>query len=212
MKNIILISILVIGTISVCNSQSIFYDADIVEYPYYKWKVDDIEACNTAKHANYLTEEEKNAIWLINLARLDGALFAETFLSEYIEQNELDHTYYVRSLLMELKRIHFLELLEPKKKITKIAEGHALWSGKNNSTGHQNFDERAKKVKRPNFSECCDYGYNKGLDIVMDLLIDEGVASLGHRKNLLDKNIKYIGISIQPHPEYGYNCVIDCSD
>jgi hypothetical protein len=116
MKNIILIWILVIGTISVCNSQSIFYDADIVEYPYYKWKVDDIEACNTAKNANYLTEEEKNAIWLINLARFDGALFAQTFFREYLEKDDLEHTIYVRTLYKDLNRTHEQGLLKPKKK------------------------------------------------------------------------------------------------
>lgn len=43
----------------------------------------------------------------------------------------------------------------------------------------------------------------------MNLLIDEGVKTLGHRKNILDPHAKVIGVSIQPHNLYKHICVID---
>jgi uncharacterized protein YkwD len=58
-------------------------------------------------------------------------------------------------------------------------------------------------------AENCDYGNNKAFDIVMSLLIDEDVPSLGHRENILDPEYKYVGTSIQPHKRYDWNCVID---
>jgi hypothetical protein len=43
----------------------------------------------------------------------------------------------------------------------------------------------------------------------MSLLIDKDVAGTGHRKTILDKRLVYAGVSIQPHKEYRWNCVID---
>ena len=56
--------------------------------------------------------------------------------------------------------------------------------------------------------ECCDYGHNNALDIIMSLLIDEGISSLGHRNICLSSYSK-IGVAIQPHKLYGYNAVMD---
>jgi hypothetical protein len=46
------------------------------------------------------------------------------------------------------------------------------------------------------------------LEIVLQLLIDEDVPSLGHRRILLEK-YQTIGVSIQPHSHYGFNAVLD---
>jgi len=212
MKSIAGLAILLLSTFSICYGQSVFDDIDTIKYPYHKWNNLDIKACNTARHSYYMSKEERNTIWIINLARFDGALFAQTFFREYLEKDDLEHTIYVRTLYKDLNRTHEQGLLKPDKKLFRLAKSHAVWSGKEGSTGHQNFDKRADKARSSLFSECCDYGNEKGLDIVMSLLIDEDVPSLGHRKNLLDKNIKYIGISIQPHSYYSFNCVIDCAD
>ena len=57
--------------------------------------------------------------------------------------------------------------------------------------------------------ENCSYGYNDSESIVMSLLIDEGVASLGHRKNILSKDFKRVGVAIGKHPTYKYCAVMD---
>ena len=51
-------------------------------------------------------------------------------------------------------------------------------------------------------------GEMEPLEIVLSLLIDEGVPSLGHRKILLG-NYSQIGLSIKPHKKYETNTVID---
>ena len=212
MKKIMMLTLLVIITFSVCNGQSIFDTVDRQNYPYHKWKESDIKECNTAKHSYYMTSEERNVIWILNLARHDGVLFAKTFYREYLENNNMEHTIYVRSLYKDLNRIKDRGILDPKIKLHWLAHGHATWSGKNGKTGHQDFDKRAKKASGDLFSECCDYGPENAMDIVMDLLIDEGITSLGHRRNLLNLSIQYIGVSIQPHKYYRFNCVINCSN
>jgi uncharacterized protein YkwD len=57
--------------------------------------------------------------------------------------------------------------------------------------------------------ENCQYGYNDGLSIVIDLLIDEEIPDLSHRKSLLNSEVKFIGVAIRKHKIYRYNCVIE---
>ena len=45
--------------------------------------------------------------------------------------------------------------------------------------------------------------------IVTVLLIDAGVFSRGHRKNLLNPAFRHVGIACGPHARYGSLCVID---
>jgi uncharacterized protein YkwD len=59
--------------------------------------------------------------------------------------------------------------------------------------------------------ENCQYGYGDALSIVIDLLIDEGIPSLSHRKSLLNPEVLYIGVSIKKHKTYVFNTVIELS-
>jgi hypothetical protein len=191
-------------------SQSVFDNVDTLNYPYHLWNDVVIKSCNSAANAEYMTIEEKNIVWLHNLARFDGALFARTFLKEYIEKNNMKYTPYVKSLFKDLrKKAYKLPLLKPSEHIYDLAKSHAVWSGKKSKTGHQKFSDRAKKSGHSRFSENANYGSFLAMDIFMSLLIDESVKSLGHRYNILDLHAKVIGVSIQPHKSYNYNCVID---
>jgi hypothetical protein len=46
------------------------------------------------------------------------------------------------------------------------------------------------------------------MEMILDLLVDEKVKSLGHRKILLGKWL-LAGASIQPHAQYGWCLVMD---
>jgi uncharacterized protein YkwD len=45
----------------------------------------------------------------------------------------------------------------------------------------------------------------------MNLLIDDGVASRGQRKNIVSGDFKYIGAALGPHPVYRHCCVANFS-
>ncbi len=164
---------------------------------------------NTAADAGYMTEEEKGVVLLTNLARIDGPLFVETVFARWLEHEK--STDYTRSLVRELKKTSGLTPLVPQRDLYDIARGHAIKSGKRGQTGHQRFEKRFKPVmgKYSRVAENCAYGYDKALDIVIGLLVDEGIRDLGHRKNMLNKDLNSIGVSIQPHKNYRYNCVMD---
>jgi hypothetical protein len=68
-------------------------------------------------------------------------------------------------------------------------EKYAMWSG--------------------SIGECIDFGSNSPTEIVISLLVDDGVESRGHRKNLLDVNFKLCGAVLGPHKIYTCACVMD---
>ena len=58
-------------------------------------------------------------------------------------------------------------------------------------------------------AENCGYGVYNGKDAVNQLLIDESVSNLGHRKNILNPKYTRIGVGINFHPKYEKVIVID---
>ncbi|GHV77374.1 hypothetical protein AGMMS49942_21950 [Spirochaetia bacterium] len=57
--------------------------------------------------------------------------------------------------------------------------------------------------------ENIDYGPSSGRDIVVDLLIDDGIPDRGHRDNIMLPGFTQAGVSIGTHARYGIICVID---
>jgi uncharacterized protein YkwD len=55
-------------------------------------------------------------------------------------------------------------------------------------------------------SENMTFGPATPHDVVAALLIDDGIADRGHRKNILDPDVKVVGISCGPHKSYRVMC------
>ena len=94
--------------------------------------------------------------------------------------------------------------------LSQAAAGHARRSGRQGRTGHQGFNKRYDPLMGKPYSrigENCSYGYGKAMDIVLTLLIDEGVSDLGHRRNILSRHFNSVGVAIRPHKTYRVNCV-----
>ncbi len=180
--------------------------------PWQPWDTEELRTLNTAAESEYLHEEEKKVILFMNMARHDGPLFAETFLTAYMLENQLKKNNYTRSLEKDLKKIAGLAPLIPEQDLTAVAQGHAQKSGEKGTTGHSGFKKRFEPLMGRPYShvgENCSYGYAQAIDIVISLLIDEGVKELGHRQNILAPDFNSIGIAIRPHKSYRTNCVMD---
>ena len=175
-----------------------------------KWSETVLAEANTVKDADYLTNQEKEIIVFMNLARLDGQLFVDTYLTFYLELTSKNKTKNVKSLIRDLENLEKLEPITPQKDLFNIAKDHAKTMGKKGATGHDKFNERYDPaLKTYNMvGENCYYGKGDALDIVLTLLIDENVPNLGHRKNILNAGFNCVGVSVQPHKEYGENCVM----
>jgi uncharacterized protein YkwD len=85
----------------------------------------------------------------------------------------------------------------------EYAKCWAKESGKKGVIGHNRI-----RCKKGYFAECCSYGNLEPLEFVLNLLVDEGIPSLGHRK-ILFTNYKKVGVSINTHKTYGQCVVID---
>ena len=176
---------------------------------YKGWDVSVIATANTAIDSEFLSEDEKKVILISNLARADGPLFAETLLKEYLILKGKKGNKYIKSLYKDLKRVHNLPMLVPRKDLYNVARDHATKSGKKGYEGHKGFKTRYTPVleRYMEVGENIYYGRYTPDEIVLQLLIDEGIKDLGHRANLLNPKYNSIGVSIKPHKSYEYNCV-----
>jgi len=177
-----------------------------------RWGPELVNRLNTAKETGYLSEEEKKVVLFMNMARYDGSLFAETFLVNYIADHNTDNTGYVRSLYRDLRKVSEFTPLLVEGDLTAIARDHAEKSGKSGRVGHQGFNKRFEPVMGNPYNhvgENCSYGFDRAIDIVITLLIDEGIQGTGHRENILNEGFNSVGVAIRPHRNYRVNCVID---
>jgi uncharacterized protein YkwD len=178
-----------------------------------EWNDIKYNKCNTAVDAAYMSNGEKNVIYILNLIRSNPELFSNTVLKKYPALSGKDHLsankYYYQSLITTLLELEPQEILYPDSTCYSSAKCHAYTSGISGYVGHE---RRSKdcKTKKHYYGECCDYGNSDPLEIVLSLLIDDGVPSLGHR-NICLGGYRKIGVSIQPHSKYGTNTVLDFS-
>jgi hypothetical protein len=196
----------------------------LVEFGFSKSQVSN---CDVAREKSYYTEEEKDLFLLINIFRqypkyLGNNLdrFCKVFCTDegYYIPSFVGGEYYeeLKSYLLSLKS---LPMFIPDISLFNSSKDHAIDAGTNGFTGHvsSNGDNVVTRVLKYNkkynyIGECCDYGYKCAPNILIHLLVDDGVVSRGHRLAILD-NGKYgyniIGISIQPHKVWKWNTVID---
>ncbi len=175
-----------------------------------EWEDIKYQEANTAQYADYMTKEEKDVIYYLNLARMNPPLFAKTFVEPYQGKkfgNKMVGSPYKASLLREMKNLSPRNPLKPNRAMWELALCHAVNSGKKGILGH---DRNLSGCPKGNFGECCDYGENEALAVVLSLLIDHDVPSLGHRELCFSPKFTSVGVSIKPHnSEYKQNAVLD---
>lgn len=104
--------------------------------------------------------------------------------------------------------------------LSKAAEMHCKDQSQTGSTGHISQDGKTKPADRMNNAvsgykwkvtcgENIMYGRENGRDFVAALIIDDGVKSRGHRKNMFSTEYSAVGIASSTHPVYRTMCVLD---
>lgn len=164
----------------------------------------------------FAQNQTKEVLTLLNAARSNPQDFISTYVRPYLKANNLENNAYAKSLIADLSKTKSMDPFNLSQALTKTATDHAKDMGFSGATGHNStdgtsFDTRLRKNAKAAglIGENCDYGDEAALDIVMHLLIDDGVESVGHRKNILEPNFKFIGIGIEKHKTYNTNCVMD---
>lgn len=195
------------------------------------WSSEELALANTAKNVDYLSTEEKNIIFYMNLARMDGTRFFNTYFQNFVDaHNQRMKRYsnyaqlkvnrydaYYRGLEQDLRKAKNLGILYPDETLTYISDQHGKDMNKHNIVGHVSSDGRTmvdrieKYYKNRGMAENLAFGFSGGLDNVCMLLLDTGIPDVGHRKNILNTSLglNLVGVSIQAHPHYKYSATID---
>ena len=184
---------------------------------------------NKDDRAVYLSDLEREVIDELNLARTKPKVYAG-FLASYslfFVGNELHEPGKIILVTREGKSavneaIKFLNNQKPLAKLTasngmsKGANDMVRMQGATTETGHQGRDGStfSGRINRygtwsGSSSENIDYGNNNARRIVMALIIDDGVASRGHRKSIFEPDFRKVGVAFGSHKTYNYMCVIE---
>lgn len=184
----------------------------------------------TAANASYLSPVEKEIVYEINLFRSNPAEYAEKYIAPLAKNYKGKQFYYpndyplmtkegvraVDECVRELRKAAPVSILYPNPALTKAANDHVNDQSKTGKTGHYGRDRSLSKQRierygnwQERIAENIAYGANSARQIIIYLLIDDGVSDRGHRRNFLRPEFKYVGVATGNHPGYNSMCVMN---
>ena len=124
-----------------------------------------------------------------------------------------------------METIEILETLWPQKplkyskELEKSAQDHTNDCFQSDSTKPTSSDGSFPNERIMRY---CSYGSTWGESIVLGgttakhiaelIVVSDGMPTWGNRKNLFNKDLNFVGISISPHPSGGTICVLDYAE
>ncbi|MBN1649565.1 MAG: CAP domain-containing protein [Spirochaetales bacterium] len=190
----------------------------------------DLSAIDTARNVPYLSKIEKDVILEVNKLRTNPAAYADQYLVPrrdnysgrlYREAGKTDlrtneGVAALNECIRALKAAKPLPPLLPSKALSAASADHVKDTGPKGRTGHTGTDGSSmrKRIERHGrwdvlIGENISYGYGDARNIVIQLVVDDGVSSRGHRRNLLGTKFRFIGTSVGNHRQFGSMCVMD---
>ena len=175
----------------------------------------------------YLTALEAEVLTEMNLARTQPADYAE-FLAErrkYFRGKRFERPGETTIVTKEgvsavdeaiefLRAVKPVEPLRPSPGLSRAARDHVLDQGPSGGLGHRGNDgsRMADRVNRygdwsGKIGENISYGRSEAREVVIQLIVDDGAPSRGHRKNLFDPDFRVVGIACGTHAQYRAMCV-----
>lgn len=190
----------------------------------------EISALNTAAGASYLSPLEKDLILEINKLRSDPARYAEEFIAPLAKHYDRRLLYYpgdkglltkegvkaLQECVRDMKKHSPMPLVYPSPGLTRAARDHVSDQSRSGKTGHLGSDRSTMRSRierygewKVRIAENIAYGGKSARQIVIYLLIDDGIPGRGHRKNFLNPEFKMIGVATGSHPEFKRMSVMD---
>ena len=185
---------------------------------------------NTAANANYLTPLEKEIILETNKLRSNPAKYAKEYIEPLAKNYKQKLLYYpgdkplmthegvsaLHECVRVLKKQPALPLMHPSSGLSKAAEDHVKDQSRSGKIGHSGRDRSTSRERIERYgdwniriAENIAYGGSSARQVVIYLLIDDGVKSRGHRKNFLHPDLRVVGVATGSHPTYGNMTVLD---
>lgn len=167
--------------------------------------------------STYLTPIEMDIVQELNFVRTKPGEYA-TLLEGYRKyykgktftapgQKSLTTKEGVKALdeaILTLKMTRPLEALTPSQALSKASRDHVDNAGPRGLLGHvgsdkSNPNDRAARYGKGVVNENCCYGRSAAREVVVRLLIDDGTADRGYRKNILNPAFKLVGTAFGLH-------------
>jgi len=198
---------------------------DLIENVWRK-KVDN--ATISSENGYQLTRMEREVIRELNYARTRPAEYAKHLiqLREYYsgvllkQPNKIpvrtnEGVAAVDEAIQYLQRVAPVSGLKSSIGMSLAARDHVVDQQKSGQTGHTGGDESEPFERLERYGvwdgisgENIAYGDESARMIVMQLIIDDGVPSRGHRENIYNPEFRIAGTAIGTHPVYRTMCVI----
>ena len=177
---------------------------------------------------DYLSALENDVLKEMNLARTNPGAYAgiiadygkyyDGYLVTIPGQTTLRTNEGIQAVTEAEQALKAQQALSPftaSRGMSLAAKDHVEDQGPKGTTGHQGSDNSSMsdRLNRhgqwlKTIGENISYGANTGRDVVRQLLVDDGVPSRGHRKNLLNPDYKVTGIACGSHKTFRHMCVI----
>jgi uncharacterized protein YkwD len=175
------------------------------------------------------TPFERQVLDALNRARADPAGYAASlrqyrgfFHANLVSLPGQDEDYetaegvaVVDEAISFLGRQAALGTVAPADMLQGSAADHVRDQAASGETGHEGHDgsSPADRVRRRGggayVAEVIAYGAVDPVDMVRQLIVDDGVADRGHRSIIYSPELRYAGVSCGKHPEFRTMCVID---
>jgi len=220
------LSLLLPGTPPDC-SRSIF--ACVVMYTVlFLWPFTAMAQTDAMHNAAYLSQFEKELVHEMNIARRNPKLYVAFlehmkpyFVGNLFKPPSVTPVVTAEGIIAVEEAIRFLHSvrpappLSPSRGMSLGARQHLKDQGPRGTTGHQGSDG-SRVVDRVNrngtwqrtVGENIAYGNDTTREVVLSFIIDDGVASRGHRQNLFNPEFHRVGVACGAHAKYGSACVI----
>ena len=150
----------------------------------------------------------------LNLARENPSLYA-TFVAEARSSHMIEHGRAVDEAVHFLKKTRSLPALTLSAGMSRAAADHCA-EQVDGQLGHEGSDRThgGDRISRygswtTTWGENISYSRKSAREIVLALIIDDGVRDRGHRKNIFNPKFNYAGAAFGPHARYRTVCTID---
>jgi hypothetical protein len=158
---------------------------------------------NTGVNCTYMSADEKEMLKEINFARCYPEIYSKIIANSLInEDDRLSFNEYIagQEIVEQLSKMKPLNKLLPDERLYKSAKTHGQDCAKSGRLAHTGSDnsspfDRIKKVLGSDYIQGQEnlMGGSNPRDCVINVLIDGGIGSRGHRENIIDPRWTHAG-------------------